>query len=57
MLELESKEDYSESEIDLLREWLPKIKSENRAYIKGALNALLYAQEIQDISVEHDSSS
>jgi hypothetical protein len=34
-----------EQEIGLLREWLPKISREFRAYIKGATEALLYAQE------------
>jgi len=34
-----------EKEIGLLREWLPKIRGECRAYIKGAVKALLYAQE------------
>jgi len=34
-----------EREIGLLREWLPKINEECRAYIKGAAKALLYAQE------------
>ena len=34
-----------EQEIGLLRELLPKIGGENRAYIKGEINALLYAQE------------
>ena len=34
-----------EQEIELLREWLPKISGERRAYIKGATEALLYAQE------------
>ena len=34
-----------EQEIGLLRELLPKISGEFRAYIKGATEALLYAQE------------
>jgi len=34
-----------EQEIGLLRELLPKIDGECRAYIKGATKALLYAQE------------
>jgi hypothetical protein len=34
-----------EQEIGLLREWLPKIDKECRTYIKGATQALLYAQE------------
>ena len=34
-----------EQEIRLLREWLPRIGGECRAYIKGATQALLYVQE------------
>ena len=34
-----------EQEIKLLKEWLPRISMEFRAYIKGATKALLYAQE------------
>ena len=34
-----------EQEIRLLKELLPKISVECRAYIKGATRALLYAQE------------
>jgi len=34
-----------EQEIGLLRELLPKISGECRAYIKGAAEALFYAQE------------
>jgi len=34
-----------EKEIKLLREWLPIISDECRAYIKGATQALLYAQK------------
>jgi len=42
---LEQKTAQEEQEIGLLREWLPKIGGEYRAYIKGAARALLYAQE------------
>ena len=41
--------EYEEAEIKLLKEWLPKISGENRAYIKGVTKALLYAQEIQGV--------
>jgi len=34
-----------EQEIGLLKEWLPKISGECRAFLKGASQALLYAQE------------
>ena len=45
MLDLEHKTGHEEPEISLLREWLPKISSENRAYIKGASEAFLHVQE------------
>jgi len=48
MMENELKAKFKESEISLLKEWLPKISEENRAYIKGAAKALLYVQENQD---------
>ena len=38
-----------EEEVRLLREWLPRIKEEERAFIKGATKALLYAQESQTL--------
>ena len=41
----EQEKTQEEQEIGLLREWLPKIDGECRAYIKGATEALLYAQE------------
>ena len=52
MLDLEQEKTQEEQEIGLLREFLPKISGECRAYIKGATEALLYAQEEpQEISV------
>jgi hypothetical protein len=45
MIEIEQQPEQEEAEIGLLREWLPKISGENRAYLKGASEALLYAQE------------
>jgi hypothetical protein len=45
MLDIKRQTEQEEAEIGLLREWLPKISGEYRAYIKGALKALLYAQE------------
>jgi len=53
-MEYEYQEDLYEPEINLLREWLPKIKREDRSYIKGALNALLYVQEKQEILMESE---
>jgi hypothetical protein len=38
-------ENIDEPEIMLLREWLPKLSVEYRAFIKGAEKALLYVQE------------
>jgi hypothetical protein len=45
MLEIEQQTDREDPEIMLLKEWLPKISGECRAYIKGASKALLFAQE------------
>jgi len=42
---LKQKTTTEEQEIGLLREWLPRIGGKDRAYIKGATQALLYAQE------------
>ena len=38
-------QEHEEPGISLLREWLPKVNGENRAFIKGAAKALLYVQE------------
>jgi len=45
MIYSEQEKNQEEQEIGLLREILPKISGECRAYIKGAACALLYAQE------------
>ncbi|MDR0312893.1 MAG: hypothetical protein LBI14_04790 [Treponema sp.] len=45
MLLSEQEVNLDDPEIKLLKEWLPKISDEGRAYIKGASKALLYAQE------------
>ena len=45
MWETKHQQEQEEPEIRLLEEWLPKISGEYRAYIKGATQALLYAQE------------
>jgi hypothetical protein len=45
MVCLEQKPVREEQEIRLLKEWLPRISAECRAYIKGAAKPLLYAQE------------
>ncbi|MCL2270070.1 MAG: hypothetical protein FWC24_03015 [Treponema sp.] len=41
----EWKVNTEEQDIELLKEVLPQISGELRAYIKGASEALLYAQE------------
>jgi len=45
MMQFEQETAQEEQEIKLLKEWLPRISMEFRAYIKGATKALLYAQE------------
>jgi hypothetical protein len=47
MIEIENQTGQEKAKIRLLREWLPKIGGERRAYIKGASQALLYVQENQ----------
>jgi hypothetical protein len=36
--------DHDDQEIALLEEWLPLLSAQKRAYLKGATEALLYAQ-------------
>ena len=55
MMEVEKQAEYEEPEINLLREWLPRINGEYRAYIKGASKALLYVQEIQGLPLCPDN--
>ena len=45
MISFQQQTDLDEQEISLLNESLPKISEEYRAYIKGAIMALLFAQE------------
>jgi hypothetical protein len=52
MMDLIPETDEEEQEIGLLKAWLPKISREHRAYIKGASEALLYAQETPGITAE-----
>ena len=49
MVAIKKQHEHEEPEICLLKEWLPKISGEKRAFIKGASKALLYAQEIQSL--------
>ena len=44
MLENNMQTDHDDQEIALLEEWLPSLSTRERAYIKGATEALLYAQ-------------
>ena len=52
MKEIEQQSENEDQEISLLRELLPKVSGENRAFIKGATQALLYAQENQTLPVD-----
>jgi len=45
MSDLKQETEQEEQDIGLLKAWLPKMSGEKRAYIKGASEALLYAQE------------
>ena len=53
----EQQAEYKEPDINELKEWLLKISGEYRAYIKGASEALIYAQENQGIAMETDKNS
>jgi len=55
-MEIEQQNEHEESEITLLKELLPKISGEYRAYIKGASEALLYAQEHADSFFDADET-
>ena len=50
MVETRQKPEPNEAEISLLEEWLPKVRGEHRAYLKGAARALFFVQEHLDIS-------
>ena len=45
MVNLKQETEQEEQDIGLLKAWLPRISGESRAFIKGASEALLYAQE------------
>jgi len=49
MLEAILPPDPDSEEIELLEEWLPMLDAKERAFIKGATKALLYAQEDTDL--------
>ena len=46
------KPDCDEPDIDQIKEWLSSVSGEYRAYLKGALEAFLYVQEIQDLTTD-----
>ncbi|MCL2444104.1 MAG: hypothetical protein FWD13_11680 [Treponema sp.] len=50
----EQQAEYDELDINTLKEWLLKVNGECRAYIKGASEALIYAQENQGLSMFSD---
>ena len=54
MVAFGQKTECEEPEIGLLKEWLPKIGGEKRAFIKGASKALLYVQEIQGLLLDSE---
>jgi len=45
MLKKKKTEDTEDKDLRLLEEWLPKLSKKKQAYLKGASEALLYAQE------------
>ena len=44
MIDIAVLADHDDQEIALLEVWLPSLSTRERAYIKGATKALLYAQ-------------
>ena len=49
MLETVMLVDHDDQEIELLEAWLPMLSAKERAYLKGATEALLYVQEDTDV--------
>jgi len=49
MMETVVPADHDDQEIELLEEWLPMLGAKERAYLKGAIEALLYTQEDTDV--------
>ena len=45
MFNEEKTEDSEDQDLRLLEEWLPKLSKDKRSYLKGATEALFYAQE------------
>ena len=48
MVQFDKETDLEEPKTELLKAWLSRISSENRAYIKGASEALIHVQENSD---------
>ena len=57
MLFYKEENGQQDPEITMLKEWLLKMNGEGRAYIKGASQALLYAQEISGDELEKQHSN
>jgi len=49
MMDINIPVDQDDQEIALLEKWLPSLSVKERAYFKGATEALLYAQEDYDV--------
>jgi len=49
MMDIVVPSDHDDHEIALLEKWLPSLNAQERAYFKGATEALLYAQEDYDV--------
>lgn len=45
MMETMLPDDLEDQETKLLMKWLPVLSGKERAYLKGAIDALLYTQE------------
>jgi len=52
MVESEQCTDCEDPDISQLKEWLSNVNGEYRAYIKGALKALLFVQEVQNLVID-----
>ena len=52
MVQGKSESNPEEPKAELLKEWLSRIGSKNRAYIKGASKALIHVQEISGDAFE-----
>ena len=55
MVDSEQCTECEEPDISQMKEWLSKIGTEYRAYVKGALKALLFVQEIPNLTLDSHS--